>query len=255
MKVSIITVCYNSATTIENTIKSVLLQTYKNIEYIIVDGNSSDNTLSVVNEYNSKISKIVSESDKGIYDAMNKGIALASGDIVGLLNSDDCYSNEDVIRQVVDSFRQNSSDMFFADLKFINGDNKILRYYSAKRFSPTKLKFGIMPPHPTLFVKKEVYQKYGNYRLDFKIAADYEMFVRLLIVEKLKYSYMNSCIINMLAGGVSTSNFNSNKIINEETVKALKVNGIKANYLCILRKYPTKILEVIKGRLLNLFGK
>lgn len=255
MKVSVITVCYNSVVTIEDTIKSVLSQTYENIEYIIIDGNSSDNTLDIINKYSSKIAKIVSEPDKGIYDAMNKGIALASGDIIGLLNSDDCYSNENVIEQIVDEFQQNDPDMVFADLMFINEHNKILRYYSAKRFSPNKLKFGIMPPHPTLFVKKDIYQKYGDYRLDFKIAADYEIFVRFLLINKLSYSYISTCIVKMMVGGVSTNSLRSRKINNKETLKALRDNGIEVNYLYILRKYPTKILEVMKGRLLNFFKR
>ncbi|MED7789180.1 glycosyltransferase family 2 protein [Francisella sp. 19X1-34] len=251
MKVSIITVCYNSEETIENTIKSVLSQTYENIEYIIVDGSSYDSTLDILAKYESKISKVISESDDGIYDAMNKGIALATGDIIGILNSDDCYSNNSVIDDIVKQFKQNDKDMLFADLMFVNESNKILRYYSAKRFTPNKLKFGIMPPHPTLFVKKSVYDKYGVYRLDFKIAADYEIFVRFLLVNRLSYTYLNKCIINMLVGGVSTSNLQSKKIINQETMKALKTNGIKSNYLFISTKYVAKLLEIFKGRLLN----
>ncbi|WP_150468043.1 glycosyltransferase family 2 protein [Francisella sp. SYW-9] len=251
MKVSIITVCYNSAETIENTIKSVLLQTYQDIEYIIVDGGSYDTTLDILAKYESRISKIISESDDGIYDAMNKGIALATGDIVGILNSDDCYSDSSVIDNIVKEFKQNDKDMLFADLMFVNESSKILRYYSAKRFTPNKLKFGIMPPHPTLFVKKSVYDKYGVYRLDFKIAADYEIFVRFLLVNRLSYTYLNKCIIKMLVGGVSTSNLQSKKIINQETMKALKINGIKANYWCISTKYVVKLLEILKGRMLN----
>lgn len=154
MKVSIITVCYNSAETIENAINSVLSQTYQNIEYIIIDGGSDDSTLDLLAKYGSKLSKIISERDNGIYDAMNKGISLATGDIIGILNSDDCYSDIDIINIIVDEFKHNDKDLLFADLMFVNKDNRILRYYSAKRFSANKLKFGIMPPHPTLFVKK-----------------------------------------------------------------------------------------------------
>ena len=251
MKVTIITVCYNSEATIENTIKSVVSQTYKEIEYIIIDGNSNDSTLSIINEYSNTIAKVVSEPDDGIYDAMNKGIALATGDIIGILNSDDRYYNKEVIYNIVREFKQTESDMVFADLMFVNSRNRILRYYSAKNFRPNKLKFGIMPPHPTLFVRRSVYEAYGSYRLDFKIAADYEIFVRFLLVHKLSYTYMNKCIIKMMAGGVSTNNLDSKKIINQETIKALRVNGIKANYLYILCKYPTKLFEIIRGRLLN----
>ena len=253
MKVSIITVCYNSAETIENAINSVLSQTYQNIEYIIIDGGSDDGTLDLLAKYGSKLSKIISERDNGIYDAMNKGISLAAGDIIGILNSDDCYSDIDIINIIVDEFKHNDKDMLFADLMFVNKDNRILRYYSAKRFSPNKLKFGIMPPHPTLFVKKNIYDKYGLYRLDFKIAADYEIFVRFLLVNRLSYIYLDKYIIKMLVGGLSTSSLESKKIINQETIKALESNGIKANYWCISTKYVTKLLEIFKGRLLNYY--
>jgi glycosyltransferase involved in cell wall biosynthesis len=255
LKVSIITVSYNSDATIENTLKSVLSQDYDNIEYIIIDGGSNDKTLKILDKYSSKLAKVVSEPDKGIYDAMNKGIALATGDIIGILNSDDCYINNEVISEVVANFSKGNPDLIFADLLFINKNNKIRRYYSAKRFTPTKLKFGIMPPHPTLFVKKSIYKKYGNYRLDFQIAADYEIFVRLLLVHRLRYRYINKCIIKMLVGGISTSNINSKKIINQETIKALEINGIKSNSLYILTKYPKKIMEIFKGRLLNVLNK
>ena len=253
MKVSIITVCYNSAETIENTINSVLSQTYQNIEYIIIDGGSDDGTLDLLAKYDSKLSKIISERDNGIYDAMNKGISLATGDIIGILNSDDCYSDIDIINIIVDEFKHNDKDMLFADLMFVNKNNRILRYYSAKRFSPNKLKFGIMPPHPTLFVKKNIYDKYGAYRLNFKIAADYEIFVRFLLVNRLSYIYLDKCIIKMLIGGLSTSSLESKKIINQETIKALESNGIKANYWCISTKYVTKLLEILKGWLLNYY--
>lgn len=255
MKVSIITVCYNSQATIENTIRSVVSQTHSDIEYIIVDGKSSDNTLEIVSKYQDKIAKVISETDQGIYDAMNKGIKAATGDIIGILNSDDYYVDSDVVSCIVKAFDEKSPDMVFADLAFVAGSNqdKILRYYSAKGFTPQKLKNGIMPPHPTLYVKKEVYQKYGNYRLDFKIAADYEMFVRLLLVKQLTYFYINKCIIKMTVGGVSTSNFDSKKIINTETIKALSVNGIDVSYMSIFRKYPTKLFEIMKGRFMSLF--
>lgn len=255
MKISIITVCYNSEATIENTIRSVVSQSYQDIEYIVIDGESSDKTLDIVKRYEDKIAKIISEPDQGIYDAMNKGIKVATGDVIGILNSDDYYIGDDVVSKIAKAFKENSPDLIFADLAYVTTDNqnKILRYYSAKRFVPKKLKQGIMPPHPTLYVKKEVYEKYGNYSLDFKIASDYEMFVRLLLVKKLSYFYMNNCIIKMTVGGVSTNNFDSKKIINIETIKALSVNGINVSYFSILRKYPTKIFEMMKGRLMSLF--
>lgn len=199
MKVSIITVVYNRADVIRDTIESVLSQTYKNIEYIIIDGASTDGTMDVVNEYKDKISKIISEPDRGLYDAINKGIKEATGDVIGLIHSDDFYLDNLVIQRVVDTFKKENKHMLFADLLYIKGDNKdkVLRYYSAKNFTVKKLKYGFVPPHPTLFVKKEVYEKYGLYKIDYKIAADYEMFVRLLLVNKLSFSYIHLPIGNL----------------------------------------------------------
>ena len=171
MKVSIITVVFNRVDVVRDTIESVLNQTYKNIEYIIIDGASTDGTMDVVSEYKDKISKIVSEPDNGLYDAINKGIEQATGDVVGLIHSDDFYTDNLVIQRVVDAFNKEKSDTVFADLLYIKDDNheKVLRYYSAKKFTPKKLTYGLMPPHPTFFVKKEIFSKYGLYKTDYKI--------------------------------------------------------------------------------------
>ncbi len=249
MKVSIITVVYNRADVVRDTIESVLSQTYKNIEYIIIDGASTDGTMDVVNEYKDRISKIISEPDHGLYDAINKGIREATGDVIGLIHSDDFYLDNFVIQRVVDEFKNKKVDTLFADLLYIKGDNKdkVLRYYSAKNFTVKKLKYGFIPPHPTLFVKKEVYEKCGLYKTDYKIAADYEMFVRLLLVNKLSFSYIHLPIVKMRVGGVSSGGIRRKIECNIEVVRAIKSNGIKTNHFLILKKYPIKLFEIIKG--------
>lgn len=257
MKVSIITVVYNRADVIRDTIESVLSQTYKNIEYIIIDGASNDGTMDVVNEYKDKISRIISEPDRGLYDAINKGIKEATGDVIGLIHSDDFYLDNLVIQRVVDTFKKENKHMLFADLLYIKGDNKdkVLRYYSAKNFTVDKLKYGFMPPHPTLFVKKEVYEKYGLYKIDYKIAADYEMFVRLLLVNKLSFSYIHLPIVKMRVGGVSSGGIRRKIECNIEVLRAIRSNGLKANHLVLLKKYPIKVFEIVKGYTYNFLAK
>ncbi len=257
LKISIITIVYNREKTIKDTINSVLNQTYKNIEYIIIDGKSTDSTLNIVNSYKDKISKIISEKDDGLYDALNKGINLATGDIIGFIHSDDFYIDNFVIEKVANEFKKNNPDTLFADLVYIKDENKekIHRYYSAKNFTPNKLKYGLMPPHPTFFVKKEVYQKYGLYKTDYKIAGDFEMITRLLLVNKLSFSYLNTPLVKMRLGGISTSSFKQRLKTNKEVLRALKENGIKANHLSILKKYPTKIKELLKAKFYNLIRK
>lgn len=254
MKISIITVVLNGAKTIRGTIESVLSQTYNNIEYIVIDGQSIDGTMDIVNEYRDKINKVVSEQDHGLYAAINKGISLASGDVVGLIHADDFYLDNLVIQRVADEFEKKKVDSVFADLLFIKDDcvDKALRYYSAKNFTPEKLTYGLMPPHPTFFVKKEVYEKYGGYEVDYKIAGDYEMFVRLLYINKISYSYINLPIIKMRIGGISSGGIKTKIACNIEVVRAIRANGIKTNHLIILKKYPIKILEIIKGYSYNI---
>ncbi len=248
MKISIITVVWNNKKTIKYAIDSVLNQTYKNIEYIIIDGASTDGTINIVKSYGDKISKFISEPDKGLYDAMNKGITLATGDIVGILNSDDFYIDNFVIEKVVQKFEEKKVDSVFTDLVFVKPENldKTVRYYDSSKFNPSKFAYGWMPAHPTFFVKREIYEKYGVFKLDYKIAADYEILVRFLEKYKISYFYMNEVIIKMRIGGISTSGLKSNYILNKEIIRACKENGIKTNWLKVLSKYPSKILGLFK---------
>lgn len=249
MKISIVTVCFNSEATIRDTIESVLSQSYPDIEYIIVDGASGDGTMSIVEEYGNKIAKVVSEPDRGIYDAMNKGIGLATGDVIGILNSDDFFEHSSIIEYVASHFiAEYNDDLAFGDVVFVKPDNlqRVVRYYSASHFRPWKLRFGWMPPHPATFIKKSVYEKVGLYSLDYKISADYEMFVRLLMVHGLRYSILNRFLVRMRSGGVSTCGLKSKIILNIEIVKACRSNGIYTNLLFILSKIPFKLLELFR---------
>ncbi|MFA7942787.1 glycosyltransferase family 2 protein [Pseudomonas brenneri] len=249
MKISIITVSYNSESTIRDTIESVLAQTYPNIEYIIVDGASKDNTMGIVSEYSGSIAKVVSEPDKGIYDAMNKGIALATGDVVGILNSDDFYENTTALATVAAAFTKNpASALVYGDVVFVEPDNlqQVTRFYSAAHFRAWKLRFGWMPPHPGTFIRSTVYRDVGPYSLLYKISADYEMFVRLLLGKRLQYSHINQVLVRMRSGGVSTSGVRSSLRLNREIVQACRRNGIYTNLLMVLSKIPFKLMEFVK---------
>ena len=247
MKITIITVVFNGAKYIRSAIQSVLSQDYDNIEYIVIDGGSTDGTVNIVKEYQDKISVFISEPDEGIYDAMNKGIALATGNVIGILNSDDFYIDEFVIEKVVKEFDEKGVDSVYADLVFVNPNNleKTIRYYDSSHFNPSRFAYGWTPAHPTFFVKKEIYDKYGVFRTDFKIAADFDILARFLYTQKISYSYMQEVLVKMRVGGVSTS-FSSIWINSIEALKACKNNGIKTNIFKILFKYYHKVLGLFR---------
>ena len=247
MKITIITVVFNGAKYIRSAIQSILSQDYDNIEYIVIDGGSIDGTVDIVKEYQDKISVFISEPDEGIYDAMNKGIALATGNVIGILNSDDFYIDEFVIEKVVKEFDEKGVDSVYADLVFVSPNNleKTIRYYDSNHFNPSRFAYGWTPAHPTFFVKKEIYDKYGVFRTDFKIAADFDILARFLYTQKISYSYMQEVLVKMRVGGVSTS-FSSIWINNIEALKACKNNGIKTNIFKILFKYYHKVLGLFR---------
>jgi len=250
-KVSVITVCYNSEKTVENTILSVLAQSYSNVEYIVVDGASNDGTLSILNKYKDSIDKIITEKDKGIYDAMNKGISSASGEIVGLLNSDDIYSSNTVLEDVVKTFEVNTGkDIVIGKLWFVDFlSRRVVRSYNMHRFKPWQLRFGWMPPHPSTFVRKSVYNEHGLYSIDFKIAADYEKFVKWLLVKKVSYVIYDSVLIYMRVGGVSTAGLLNSITLNREIVKACRNNDVYTNLVFLIFKIPVKLTELRSPRL------
>lgn len=249
MKISIITVCFNSEKTIRSALESVLSQDYPNIEYIVVDGASTDSTMSIVSEYKGKIATVVSEPDLGIYDAMNKGVRLATGDVIGILNSDDVFESSSVISDVLESFTLNPfSSCVFGDAVFVDPANtqKVTRFYSSRKFRRWKLRFGWMPPHTATFIKKAVFSEIGNYSSDYRIASDYEFFVRMLMVRKMSFSRINKVLVKMRTGGISTSGLKSSYLLNLEIVRACKNNSVYTNMFFVLLKVPFKMFELMK---------
>lgn len=228
MKVSIITATYNSEKTILETIDSLGMQTYKNIEYIIIDGASTDNTLEIISDKCKLNPVILSEPDNGIYDALNKGISLATGDVVGFLHSDDLFAYSDAIKDIVHKFQETQSDAVYADLEYVSKSNlnDIIRYWKSGAFDRAKLKLGWMPPHPTFYMKKSIYQKLGKFDLRFKIAADYDSMLRYIWLNKINVGYLEKVVIKMRVGGASNGNLT--KVLNKtrEDIAALKKNEI-----------------------------
>lgn len=246
MKVSIITVCFNSEKTIRDTIKSVLSQSYYDIEFIIIDGNSKDKTVEIINEYKDYVDFFITENDNGIYDAMNKGLSYSSGDIVCMLNSDDFYINKNVISNVISIFMRNpNTDMVLGNVDFVNAENltKAVRVFSSFKFSPWKMFFGFMPAHPAAFIKKTSYIRVGYYSLEYKISADFDWFVRAFLVDKLTFVKINNVLVRMRIGGISTEGFSSYWLSSKEQVKALKSNGFYTNILFVLVRLPIKFLK------------
>jgi glycosyltransferase involved in cell wall biosynthesis len=247
-KVSIITVAYNSITTIQDTIESVLGQDYPQIEYILIDGASTDGTVNLVKSYRDRITHLISEPDRGMYDALNKGLALATGDIIGILNSDDIYAHPQVIATVVAALQDTQADCVFADLVYVSPThpNKVLRYYSSAPFNPRRFAYGWMPAHPTVFIKRWAYDRYGYFKTNYKIAADYELLIRFLAKHQLSYAYVPQVWVKMRAGGISTRNLMSNWILNREIVRGCAENGIRTNLLKVFSKYFTKVFQLIR---------
>lgn len=248
MKVSILTVTYNSSATITDTIQSVLNQTYKDIDYWIIDGCSTDFTVDIIRKFEEQFEgrlHYISEKDNGIYDAMNKGIEKCRGDIIGILNSDDYFTSETVIEQMVNHF-SDDIDAVYGDVHFINDNepNKCIRYYSSAIFKPSMLRFGFMPAHPTFYARREIFQKYGNYSLDYKIASDYDLMVRVFYKHKIKSKYIKLDFVTMRVGGVSTKSLRNRWLITKEDVIACRKNGLKTNIIFISLKYLKKMFEI-----------
>ena len=228
MKVSIITATYNSSKTIVDTLHSLESQSYKNIEYIIVDGASKDNTLEVIEHNCSRVSRIISEPDKGIYDALNKGIKAATGDIVGFLHSDDLFAYPEAVEDIVATFKKNKTQAVYGDLEYVSKDDtsSIVRFWKSGDFSYGKLRNGWMPPHPTFYMKRDCYNSFGLFDLDFKIAADYDSLLRYLWTNNVSLSYLPSVIIKMRVGGTSNRSLKNIYLKMKEDIKALKNNRI-----------------------------
>lgn len=242
MKISVITAVRNGAETLRDCIESVRNQTYP-AEHIVIDGASTDGTLDIITDYRSSISKVVSEPDNGIYDALNKGIRLASGDIIGLLHGDDFYAHDKVLGAVVDVFEKQNVDSCYGDLLYVdkNDKNKVIRYWKASEYRHGKFKYGWMPPHPTFFVKREIYEKYGLFNTNFRIAADYELMLRFLEKHIISTYYIPEVFIKMRLGGASNKSLKNLFIKSSEDYKAWKVNNLNGGLFTIFLKNFTKI--------------
>lgn len=249
MKVSIITVCFNRSATIEQSIFSVLHQDYPNVEYIVIDGASTDGTAKIIEKYSDRISKYISEPDKGMYDAINKGLALASGDIVGLMHSDDVFYDNEVISRVVNTFENNpNTDAVYGNGIYVTNDEeqKIVRNRIGGEYDFERLKSGWLPLHPTVYIKRTILEKYGDYNLDFKIASDTEFLLRYLFKHKINITYLNAYIVKMRMGGLSTSCKRAFEVLKEDyrIYKFHNVSGIRGVFqkkMLALMQYVKKI--------------
>ena len=245
MKISIITVVFDGEATIARAIESALAQKNVEIEYIVIDGASQDKTLEVIAPYRTKLSHLLSEKDTGIYDAMNKGIKLATGDVIGFLNADDFYTNSLVLAEVMTEFVDPTVDAVYGDLEYFRASRptKVVRTYRSNQFRPAQLKRGLMPAHPTLFLRKNVYERFGLFDSSYKIAGDFEFIVRIFKDESLGYRYIPQKMVRMQMGGISTIGLSSTILLLDENIRACHNNGISTNYLFLLSRYPRKLLE------------
>ncbi len=254
MKISIVTVTFNSEKTIAGTIESVLQQEYNDYEYLVIDGESKDRTVEIIKEWEPKFNgkmRWISEHDKGMYDGINKGIRMATGDVVGIINSDDFFHRTDIFEKINEAFTSNPGvEAIYGDVRFVNPGNleKTVRYYSSKHWSPWRFRFGFMPAHPSFYTKKENFDKYGYYQYDYHIAADYELLIRHLYTNKVPVKYVPLDFMKMRTGGRSTDGIQANIRLNKEIVRACAEDGIWTCMLLLFLKYYIKVFELIKTK-------
>lgn len=250
MKVSLITVSFNSAKTIAATIDSVLAQRGVDLEYIVIDGASTDGTWGIVVERLSKVPAdglvchYRSESDDGMYDALNKGLAMATGDIVGILNADDVFEDEYTLASIVSAFDV-CTDAVYADIRFVRG-GRTVRYYSARHWKPWMHHWGYMPPHPSVYIRREQFRRLGGYRTDYRISADFELMVRYFCKAAINLKYLPRTVVRMTPGGISTSGWRALVTLNRENVRANRENGYRSCFVMMLPKYFYKVLGMIR---------
>jgi glycosyltransferase involved in cell wall biosynthesis len=242
-KISLITVVYNAENTIADCIESVIGQNFRNIEYIIIDGASTDGTIQIIQKYKHHLTHFVSEPDKGIYDAMNKGIKLATGDVVGILNADDFFADNTVLSVIAGTFEKKNTNIIYGDLDYINAKGKVIRKWRSGKFTSKSFNLGWMPPHPTFYCKRNLFEKFGLYSLNYGTAADYELMIRYLYVNKLTAAYINKVIIKMKTGGKSNKSFNNRVKGLFFDLMAMRNNRILLPFLALLVKPLRKIIQ------------
>lgn len=245
MRYSIITVVYNRVNVVEHAVRSVIGQQGVDVEYIIVDGGSTDGTLQLLENLCGENVRLISEADHGIYDALNKGICNSTGEVIGVMHSDDFFINDHVLKDVTNVFEGSAVDAVYGDVEFVNPNNlqKVVRRYRSDHFSKEILSKGVMPAHTSLFLKKSVYDKFGLYNTNYKIAADFELVARLFKDEAICAKYLPKVLVRMRTGGISTGGLKNTILLNQEIIRACKENDIKTNWIRVLSKYPRKILE------------
>ena len=248
MKISIITVAFNAADTLADTLRSVASQTHAEVEHIVIDGASTDGTLEIIARYGGHITQFISEPDNGIYDAMNKGLRLATGEVIGFLNADDVYADDGVLQRVAEIMAQNDVDAVFGDAEFVNPARpaRRVRRYRSDHFRPDRIAWGWMPAHPSLFLRRKVYARFGHFRTDYRIAGDFELVARIFHDGKLKYRYIDEIWVRMRTGGISTGGWRSTVLLNREVLRACRENHISTNLPKILSKYPAKLFEFLR---------
>ena len=240
-KISIITVCYNSETTLERTIQSVIAQRYKNVEYLIIDGGSKDKTLAIINNYRDNIDFILSESDDGMYDAINKGIKAATGDVIGLLHADDVFASNDVLLAIANVFQESNNQALYGDLTYTQPNGKVLRKWISKPYRSGMFNWGWMPPHPTFYCKRELFERLGYYSTDFGTACDYELMVRFMHHNNINSYYLNKIIVKMSVGGISNASLGNRLQAWKNDHKAMWKNGVKIPLLALAIKPLRKL--------------
>ena len=257
---SVITCTYNASSVLQRTLDSVLMQSYQNVEHLILDGASRDNTVTMIKEYIAKSDDIqdtrhriifTSEPDNGLYDAMNKGIRMATGDIIGILNSDDFYTSDDALACIAWTLENEKVDAVYGDIHYVDDEDlkKCVRYYSSKPFRRWMMRLGFMPAHPSFYCRREVYEKFGAFDAEnYRVAADFENLLRLIFVNKIKTHYINKDFVTMRTGGASSSGLESHKRIMRDHLKALKKNGVYSNFFLLGLRYIYKVGEILKSR-------
>jgi glycosyltransferase involved in cell wall biosynthesis len=243
LKISVITVCYNAESTIGRCIRSVIDQDHDNVEYIIIDGHSQDGTLSIINNYNSQINIIVSEPDRGIYDAMNKGIALATGNVVGILNADDFFADNTILSAVANAFVTSGADILYGDLDYVGPSGKIVRNWMSGDYKHGLFGKGWMPPHPTFYCKRELFKTFGNYSLEFGTAADYELMARFIHLNRPQIFYLKQKMVKMATGGASNKSYLTLIKVLYFDLKAMYKNNVDFPLIALVFKRLTKVKQ------------